>query len=99
MAQFFTKREIRGIALLLPLLVMLAWVITEALHTAPSKPDNTPSPEVVFAQIDSINQALHLRQFDPNTVTYEELREMNIDKFVARNIVKYRSTGRTFSIP
>lgn len=99
MAQFFTKREIRGIALLLPLLVMLAWVITEALHTAPPKHDNTPSPEVVFAQIDSINQALHLRQFDPNTVTYEELREMNIDKFVARNIVKYRSGGRTFSIP
>ena len=79
MAQFFTKREIRGIALLLPLLVMLAWVITEALHTAPPKPDNTPSPGVVFAQIDSINQALHLRQFDPNTVTYEELREIVAD--------------------
>ncbi len=99
MAQLFTKRDIRALALLLPLLFVLAWVVFEALHTTPSKSANTPAPEEVFAQSDSVQQSLRLRRFDPNTVTYEELREMNIDKFVARNIIKYRSGGRTFSIP
>ena len=99
MAQLFTKRDIRALALLLPLLVVLVWVVVEALNSGPSKHSDTPASEDVFAQTDSIQQALSLSPFDPNTVTYEELREMNVDKFVARNIVKYRSTGRTFSIP
>ena len=99
MAQLFTKRDIRALALLLPLLVVLVWVVVEALNSGPSKHSDTPTSEDVFAQADSIQQALSLSPFDPNTVTYEELREMNVDKFVARNIVKYRSTGRTFSIP
>ncbi len=99
MAPLFTKRDIRGLALLLPLLVVLSWVLAEALRTGSSNHSDTPTTEAIFAQADSLQKALSLRPFDPNTVTYEELREMNVEKFVARNIVKYRSTGRTFAIP
>lgn len=100
MASLFTKSDIRGLALLLPLIVVLVWVVVEALsdHT-PSADHATPPAEELFAHTDSVAQALRLRPFDPNTITYEELRRMNIDKFVARNIVKYRSSGRTFAIP
>lgn len=36
--------------------------------------------------------------FDPNTVTYEELRAMGFDKRTAVGIVKYRTMGKVFSI-
>lgn len=36
--------------------------------------------------------------FDPNTVTYEELRAMGFDKSTAVGIVKYRAMGKVFAI-
>lgn len=36
--------------------------------------------------------------FDPNTVTYEELRTMGFAKDIAVGIVKYRARGKVFSI-
>ena len=36
--------------------------------------------------------------FDPNTVTYEELRAMGFDKNTAVGIVKYRAMGKVFAI-
>ena len=99
MAQLFTKSDIRGIALLLPLVVVLTWVLAEALSKESRKSPEEAPIEAVFAQADSSSTALRLRPFDPNTVTYEELRTMNVDKYVARNIVKYRTSGRTYAIP
>ena len=99
MAQLFTKSDIRGIALLLPLVVVLTWVLVEVFSDRGNTPSEEAHIEEVFAHADSTATALRLRPFDPNTVTYEELREMNIDKYVARNIVKYRASGRTYAIP
>lgn len=37
--------------------------------------------------------------FDPNTVTYEQLRSMGFARATAVGIVKYRAAGKTFAIP
>ena len=92
MAHLFTKQEIRGIALLLPMVVVAAWLLVGALS---SKKTSEPTAPAVQAEI--APPSLH--SFDPNTVTYEELRAMGVDKYVARGIVKYREGGRTYAIP
>ncbi len=92
MARLFTKQEIRGIALLLPIVVVAVWLLigaltTKELSTPEEEPNITESPTPTLAP------------FDPNTITYEELRTMGIEKYVARGIVKYREGGRTYAIP
>ena len=93
MARIFNNQEIRGIALLMPLVLLCVWLIADSFSADKStaeKNDTTPIEEVAKPAI---------TPFDPNTVTYEELRTMGIDKPVARNIVKYREGGRTYSLP
>ncbi len=92
MARLFTKQEIRGIALLFPVVVVAVWLLVGALTTKePSTPEEEPANIVAPTPA--------LAPFDPNTITYEELRAMGIDKYVARGIVKYREGGRTYAIP
>ena len=93
MALFFTKQEIRGIALLVPLLLITLWIVVEAL-SSPSSVGSAESNETASAPSPSL-----LRPFDPNCVTYEELRAMGVEKYAARGIIRYREGGRTFAIP
>lgn len=95
MARIFTSQEIRGIALLLPLVALCVWLTVEALHTD----GGSIIEEEVAAPTEEVTEPATHTTFDPNTVTYEELRAMGIDKYAARNIVKYREGGRTYAIP
>lgn len=97
MAHLFTKQEIRGIALLLPIVVVGAWVLVGALTSPRTSDVPKASPEAAAAAPSA--DTLRLSHFDPNTVTYEELRAMGVEKFVARGIVKFREGGRTYAIP
>lgn len=92
MARLFTKQEIRGLALLLPVVVVAVWLLFGALFEM-----GEPEPATDDSATESV--APSIAQFDPNTVTYEELRAMGIDKYAARGIVKYREGGRTYAIP
>lgn len=92
MARLFTKQEIRGLALLLPVVAVAVWLLFGALTTKEPLA-TTAEPTIGEAPTPQ------LAPFDPNTVTYEELRAMGVDKFVARGIVKYREGGRTYAIP
>ena len=92
MAHLFTKQEIRGAALLLPVVVVSLWILFGAVT---NRGKESPAKESAEHPVESTPS---LRDFDPNTVTYEELRTMGIDKYVARGIVKYREGGRTFAI-
>lgn len=97
MARLFSKQEIRSLALLLPLLVVGVWIAVCALTGGGS--DEAADTQEPKAAAGEGSDTLRLRSFDPNTVTYEELRKMGIDKRVARGIVKYRESGRTYAIP
>ena len=98
----FTKRDIRAIALLMPLVGVLVWIVASSLW--PVKGISEVAAEVDSTATESpaeslVADTLRLRNFDPNVASFEELRAMGLDKFVARNIVKYRQTGRTYAIP
>ena len=95
----FGRREIRALAFLLPFFVVLVWIAVEAFRT-PSKSDvlHIEAADSLLVAKDK-GPVLRLEKFDPNTVTFEQLRAMGIDKFVARNIVKYSQGGRHYSIP
>lgn len=94
MGRLFSRREIRALALLLPLIVVVVWLVVESLRPTPPEPlSHTPEPSPQVAA-----DTLCLRPFDPNTVTYEELRAMGLEPYVARGIVKYRASGRTYAI-
>lgn len=95
MGRLFSKQELRGIALLLPIVVFLGWLLGDMLLSkSPQSPSEHPSAATSNAEATT----LQLRPFDPNTVTYEELRSMGIDKYVARGIVKRRQSGATYPI-
>ncbi len=98
----FTKRDIRALALFMPLMVVLVWIVASSLwpqskRNADQSEDISTSAEGLSVPIESDTLCLHT--FDPNVASYEELRGMGLDKFVARNIVKYRTAGRTYAIP
>ena len=75
-------------------MVVLVWIVASSLRPQPKNradqsEDISTSAEGLSAPIES--DTLHLHAFDPNVATFEELRAMGLDKFVARNIVKYRT--------
>ena len=47
----------------------------------------------------SLGRTDTLFRFDPNTVTYEELRLLGFNKRTAAGIIKYRAAGKVFGIP
>lgn len=99
----FASREVRAVAALLPLVGVLVWVTTVAVRSrfddsarllgdglADAVPVQEASGDVVC---DS------LFRFDPNEVTYEEMRRLGLSKRTAAGIVKYREAGKVFAVP
>lgn len=90
----FTEREIRGtvIFVALALLVILGFTFI--------RPKADPgaarrAEERMETRTDSLRPA----PFDPNTVGYDELREMGLSRYEAVSLVKYRASGKIFRIP
>lgn len=102
----FPARERRAVLLLLPLLGALVWLVSETLRprfgdSAPLLGDTLAEEEKHPADgADTVGvRRLRLFRFDPNTVTYEELRRLGIAPRTAAGIVKYRTAGKVFAIP
>lgn len=108
MAKFFSEQEIRGLLVFLP----LAAIGIAALMLA--KPKNDPEEAMRVEQgidtctfrrtpyrpaADPSERILHLRKFDPNTVSYEELLAMGLTEKEALGLYKYRLRGKIFQIP
>ncbi len=87
---FFTKANIRG-AIILVAMLTVAILIAAFIRPRVMKYCDEPDDGETYTH-DS------LFVFDPNTVTYEELRTMGFDKMTAVGIVKYRARGKVFSI-
>ena len=94
----FPARERRAVLLLLPLLGALVWLVSETLRprfgdSAQLLGDTLAEEEQHPAGgADTVGvRRLRLFRFDPNTVTYEELRLLGIAPRTAAGIVKYLS--------
>lgn len=106
-----STRECRAVLLLLPLLAAIVWIAAEAfrpkfddtaLLLGDMLTDQSVAPVVNADRGQGVDQSevvAALFPFDPNTVSYEELRELGIAKGVAAGIIKYREAGKVFRIP
>lgn len=99
MAKMFDKRDIVGgfLAMVVIGLVAVALLLAKPRNGAPSEPD-IDTKLFAEADIEISEDSLRLRPFDPNTVEYEQLRAMGIDRKVAVSLVKYRAAGKVFRI-
>ncbi len=108
----FSARERRAILFLLPLVAVAVWILWSVAH--PGYDDSVTILGDRIAVQGRENRRTHdngdrvreedgngaiLSIFDPNTVTYEEMRSMGIAPNTAAGIVKYRQRGKVFGIP
>ena len=92
MKKFYSKDEIIPAAIFIPLALMvmlgLAYILPRGDRNAAER----------LTEEYERGDSLHLRAFDPNTVTYEELRAMGVKKYVAVSLIRYRTAGKVFRI-
>ncbi len=99
----FEAREVRAVAALLPLVGVLVWVTTVAVKSRFD--DSARLLGDVLAEAAPVQEASgdvvcdSLFRFDPNEVTYEEMRRLGLSKRTAAGIVKYREAGKVFAVP
>ena len=94
MAKFFSDREIRAVAIFLPLAGLL---ITALVLVRPSAdPEAARRAE---AAMETRRDSVVLRHFDPNTATLDELLALGLSKHEAVSLLKYRAAGKVFRIP
>ena len=94
MAKFFSDREIRAVAIFLPLAGLL---ITALVLVRPSAdPEAARRAE---AAMETRRDSVVLRHFDPNTATLDELLALGLSKHEAVSLLKYRAAGKIFRIP
>lgn len=98
----FSARERRGVLVLLPVLLVCAWVIRSALN--PDFGDKPigyvgvgPDSAAVVRGADSAPSD-SLFVFDPNTVDFHSLVRLGFTRNEALGIVKYRARGKVFEI-
>ena len=94
MAKLFSDREIRAVAIFLPLAGLL---ITALVLVRPSA--NPEAARRAEAAIEIRRDSVELRHFDPNTATLDDLLELGLSKHEAVSLLKYRAAGKVFRIP
>ncbi|MBQ5807951.1 MAG: hypothetical protein IIW26_05840, partial [Tidjanibacter sp.] len=75
----FTKRDIRALALFMPLVVVLVWIVASSLRPQPKNSADQTEEFSTSAEAPtepSSTDTLRLHAFDPNVATFEELRAM-----------------------
>ncbi len=88
----FSKQNIRGIIYVMVIIVIIALAVYFATPRKGLTLRDSGPAEQPTTQRDT------LFTFDPNTVTYDELRMLGFDKRTAVGIVKYRTAGKVFGI-
>ena len=87
----FSRQNIRGIIYVMAIIIVVALIAYFC----------TPRNRITLvekAEKTTSEQRDTLFTFDPNTVTYDELRMLGFDKRTAVGIVKYRTAGKVFGI-
>ncbi len=94
MSRFFSEREIRAVAIFLP----LAGLLIVALTFIRPKSDSAAA-RIAEAEMEVRRDSVARFHFDPNTVTYDELVNLGFSKHEAVSLLKYRASGKVFRIP
>ena len=94
MAKLFSDREIRAIAVFLPLAGLL---VTALVLVRPSA--NPEAARRAEAAMEIRRDSTSLRPFDPNTATLDDLLGLGLSKHEAVSLLKYRAAGKVFRIP
>lgn len=94
MAKLFTEREIRAVAIFLP----LAGLLVAALALLRPKADPEAARETE-QRMEQRTDSVSLHPFDPNTADLWELRSLGLSKYEAVSLLKYRASGKVFRIP
>ncbi|MCM1150729.1 MAG: helix-hairpin-helix domain-containing protein [Alistipes sp.] len=94
MKPLFTEREIRALAVFLP----LALLALAGLLLVRPRHDIRPARQTDM-RTQMPGDTLRPKPFDPNTVTYDELRGMGLGPDEAAGLIRYRSYGKIFRIP
>lgn len=91
---WFSDRERRGVVVLLPLMGLFLLGVRHArLRVDPA------DAERMEAQWERPADTVELFPFDPNTVTFRELRRLGLTASQAASLLKYREAGKVFAIP
>ncbi|MEG0808098.1 MAG: helix-hairpin-helix domain-containing protein [Alistipes sp.] len=94
MAKYFSEREIRAVAVFLP----LAALVMLGIFLAQPKADHSAAQRIT-AELEQRADSLTLQPFDPNTADFDELRQLGLSKYEAVSLLKFRATGKVFRIP
>jgi competence ComEA-like helix-hairpin-helix protein len=84
--KLFDAAERRGVVTLLPLLAVVVLLVTIV--------EIIEKPKIITHD----EPTLELRDFDPNSYEYEQLREAGVPSAVAAGIVRWRSYGKVYRI-
>ncbi len=92
MSNLFSRQEIRATVIFLPLAFLV--ILGIKLFRPVADPDTVRN----LQRESEVQDSVRLHPFDPNTVTYEELRAMGWPKPTAVSLLKYRESGKVFRI-
>lgn len=98
MAKLFSDREIRAAVIFLPLAALAVALLVLARPRADTEAARRVEAEME-TRTDSATRSVALHSFDPNTVEYEELRQLGFTKYEAASLLKFRAAGKLFRIP
>ena len=90
----FSEREIRALAIFLPLAGLLILGLTLARPKA-----DPEAARRVERTMEQRADTLRLRPFDPNTADRDELLALGLTNYEAVSLLKYRAAGKVFRIP
>ena len=94
MRNIFSEREIRALAIFLPLAGLLILGLTLARPKA-----DPEAARRVERTMEQRADTLRLRPFDPNTADRDELLALGLTNYEAVSLLKYRAAGKVFRIP
>ncbi len=93
MGRLFSDREIRGAAVFVVAVTLLIPLVRHL------REDYNPQRALdLETRMEHRADSVERFAFDPNTVTYEELRRLGLSKTEAVSLIKYRAAGKVFRI-
>lgn len=90
--KIFTEEQRRGLAVLLPLAIIVLFLSVLVERT----PEPLLTPETEWPNGEPDADSIVLRPFDPNVAEYEELRRCGVPPTAAAGIVRWRRYGKIY---